>query len=188
MGTLVTSLAASFAIIFMAELGDKTQLLTMALATRYRLRVVVSAIALAAGVLMLVAVVFGEAIRLIIPPDVLRYGAAAAFLGFAIWVVWPRRSARATDDEKRSGGFWTIAGTFIVAELGDKTQLTTLTLATRFGSPVGVFIGATLGLVAADLLAIYVGNRLGKHLPEVWLHRVSAALFVVFAVVTVLSG
>jgi Ca2+/H+ antiporter, TMEM165/GDT1 family len=185
----VWAFALSFAVIFVAELGDKSQLMAMALAARYRPLTVLGGITLATAVVHAVSVLLGAAIGVSLPTDVIAVVAGVAFLGFAAWT-W--RGDELSEKEKEGDRtarsvFFAVTLTFFLAELGDKTMLATITLATREGL-LGTWLGSTLGMVAADALAIGVGILLHKHLPEKVI-RIGAALsFVVFGTLLILEG
>ena len=181
----------SFGIIFVAELGDKSQLMALTFATRYRASTILVAITLATALVHLVSVLFGAAIGVALPTDAISIVAGLAFFGFAAWTL---RGDTLDDDEadqaRRRGGrsvLWTVGLAFFLAELGDKTMLATVTLATDNGL-VGTWIGSTLGMVAADALAILVGQQLGARLPERTIKIGAAITFVVFGVVLILEG
>lgn len=172
----------SFGIIFAAELGDKSQLMAMTLAARYRAVTILLAITAATAVVHLVSVVVGAVVGVALPHRALSAVAGLAFLAFAIWTM--KGDELDDDDEARAeqGGrsvFFTVAGAFFIAELGDKTMLATITLATHHGL-FGTWLGSTLGMVAADALAIGVGQVLGSRLPEKTVRIGASLLFVVF--------
>ena len=181
----------SFGIIFVAELGDKSQLMALTFATRYRALTILIAITLATALVHLFSVLFGAALGVALPTDVISVVAGLAFLGFAAWTL---RGDSLDDDEasraSRAGNrsvLWTVGFTFFLAELGDKTMLATITLATDNGI-FGTWIGSTLGMVAADALAILVGQQLGARLPERAIKIGAAATFFVFGVLLIVEG
>lgn len=180
----------SFGIIFVAELGDKSQLMALAFAARYRPVTILLAIAAATALVHFVSVVVGAAVGVALPTKAISVIAGLAFLAFAVWT-W-RGDELGADDEARAtqtarSVFLTVGGAFLLAELGDKTMLATVTLATDNGL-VGTWIGSTLGMVAADALAIVVGQQLGARLPERAV-RISAAItFVVFGALLMDDG
>lgn len=146
----------SFGIIFIAELGDKSQLMAMTFATRYRATTILAAITVATAVVHLFSVAVGAVVGAALPTDAISIAAGLAFLAFAVWTV--RGDELSDDDEARAARagqsvFVTVAVAFFLAELGDKTMLATVTLATDNGV-LGTWIGSTLGMVAADGLAI----------------------------------
>jgi len=179
----------SFAVIFVAELGDKSQLMAMTLAARYRPLPVLAGITLATAVVHAVSVGLGAAIGVTLPTDVIAVLAGVAFLGFAAWT-W--RGDELTEKEKAGtrtarSVFLAATVTFFLAELGDKTMLATITLATREGL-FGTWLGSTVGMVAADALAIGVGILLGRHLPDRVIRWGAALSFVVFGTLLILEG
>ena len=181
----------SFGIIFVAELGDKSQLMALTFATRYRAVTILVAITLATALVHLVSVLFGAAVGVALPTDAISVVAGLAFFGFAIWTL---RGDTLDDDEavraQQRGGrsvLWTVGLAFFLAELGDKTMLATVTLATDHG-PVGTWIGSTLGMVAADALAIVVGQQLGARLPERAVKIGAAGTFLVFGALLIAEG
>ncbi len=190
MASLWSSFLVSFGIIFVAELGDKSQLMAMAFAARYRALVILAAITAATAVVHLVSVVIGAALGVAIPTRLISVSAGVAFLGFAVWT-W-RGDSLDDDDEARASRtdrsvFWTVAGAFFLAELGDKTMLASMTLAARNGI-LGTWVGATAGMVAADAIAVLVGATLGRRLPARAIRLLAAGLFLVFGVLLVVEG
>jgi putative Ca2+/H+ antiporter (TMEM165/GDT1 family) len=179
---LLVSTLISFGVIFVAELGDKSQLMALTFATRFSIRSVLIGITVATAVVHLASVAIGYGLGAALPTEWINLAAAVAFVGFGLWTL---RGDSLTDDEQdkvnRVGKRAIIAvGTaFFLAELGDKTMLATITLATDHGW-LGTWIGSTLGMVAADALAIVVGRALGKRLPENVIRIGAAILFFVF--------
>jgi putative Ca2+/H+ antiporter (TMEM165/GDT1 family) len=178
----------SFGVVFVAELGDKSQLMAMTLAARYRPLPVLAGITLATALVHALSVVLGAAIGVALPTDVVAVLAGVAFLGFAAWTLRGDELSEADQAGRTARSVFLAATlTFMLAELGDKTMLATITLATREGI-FGTWLGSTIGMVAADALAIGVGVLLGRHLPDRVI-RVGAALsFVVFGVLLILEG
>jgi Ca2+/H+ antiporter, TMEM165/GDT1 family len=182
----------STAVIFVAELGDKSQLMAMTFAARYRARDVLLGITVATAVVHLASVGIGAAIGsgFSAYQGAISVVAGVAFLGFALWTL---RGDELTEDEadkaRRSTGTALVAVgvAFFLAELGDKTMLATITLATQEGW-LGTWIGSTLGMVAADALAIVVGAVLAKKLPERAITYGASALFALFGLALVLDG
>lgn len=178
----------SFAVIFVAELGDKSQLMAMTLAARYRPLPVLAGITVATAVVHAVSVALGAAIGVTLPTDLIAVLAGVAFLGFAVWT-W--RGDELSDEEAARKGaqsvFLAVTWLFFLAELGDKTMLATVTLATREGI-LGTWLGSTVGMVVADALAIGVGILLHRHLPERVVRMGAALSFVVFGVLLIAEG
>jgi putative Ca2+/H+ antiporter (TMEM165/GDT1 family) len=176
--------ALSFAVIFVAELGDKSQLMALTFATRFRPWPVLIGISVATAVVHLVSVVIGYSLGAALPTGWISLVAGLAFLIFGGWTL---RGDTLTDAERgkaeRATGsaILAVGGAFFLAELGDKTMLATITLATQHGW-LGTWIGSTAGMVAADALAILVGRLLGRHLPEKIIKYGAAVLFAIFGI------
>jgi len=182
MADLWTAVLVSFGVIFIAELGDKSQLMALAFATRFRAWQVIAGISVATAVVHLVSVGVGYGLGAALPTRWITLAAALAFFGFAVWT-W--RGDTLTDEERSKAeratraAVVTVGAAFFLAELGDKTMLATITLATT-NDWVGVWVGSTAGMVAADALAIVVGRFLGTRLPERVVRYGAAALFALF--------
>lgn len=182
----------STAVIFVAELGDKSQLMAMTFATRYRARDVIIGITAATAVVHLASVGIGYWIGTSFEKyqSGIAIAAGVAFLGFALWTL---RGDELTEGEadkarKATGSALLAVGlAFFLAELGDKTMLATITLAVR-EDWFGVWIGSTVGMVAADALAIGVGAVLGKHLPERAIRYGAAVAFAIFGALLIVEG
>ncbi len=165
---MFAALLLSFAVIFVAELGDKSQLMAMTFALRHRWWVVLGGITFATTAVHLISVAVGHYLGAALPTHLLGILAGVAFVLFGLWTL---RGDRLSDDEatraqrSTAPAFFAVTSAFLLAELGDKTMLATITLAAD-NDWVGVWIGSTLGMVAADALAILVGAIAGKHLPE----------------------
>jgi putative Ca2+/H+ antiporter (TMEM165/GDT1 family) len=180
----------SFAIIFLAEMGDKSQLMSLAFATRYRAATVLVAITLATLLLNAGSVIVGATIAMALPTDLIQVAAGVVFLGFAAWTIRGDGSEDGDADQgQRSGGkaLLAIGTAFFLAEFGDKTMLAAMTLATT-EEPVGVWLGSTSGMVAANAVAIAIGSAIGTRLPERWIQLLAAGAFTIFGVVLVAQG
>ena len=182
--------AIAFVAIFLAEFGDKSQLLVLAFATRYPWRPVVAGVVIAAAIIQGASVLVGAAVGAILPEMLVAIVSGVAFLAVAAWTLLG-------DDEDEEGHpslrplagtalVLTVAGTFIAAELGDKTMLATFALAANQG-PLPTWIGSTVGEVAANLVAVVVGRQLGHRLsPRVV--RIGSAVVFALAGIVVLVG
>jgi Ca2+/H+ antiporter, TMEM165/GDT1 family len=175
--SVVESLFIAFGLVFVAELGDKTQLVALSLASRYRPLPVLVGLTLAQAAAQGLAVLVGGLLGAALPTTAISIGAGVLFLGFAVWTL------RADDDEgvEVSGRFvvLAVAMAIFIAEMGDKTMLASATLAAQ-GNPVLVWIGGTAGVVAAGGVAILVGRSLGARLPAHIIRYVAAGLFALF--------
>ncbi|MBW8173445.1 TMEM165/GDT1 family protein [Ornithinimicrobium sp. Arc0846-15] len=182
----------STAVIFVAELGDKSQLMAMTFATRYRTWQVLVGITVATAVVHLASVALGFWVGEAFGDyqGWISLAAGIAFLGFAVWTL---RGDELTEDEaqkaRRSSGAAIVAVgvAFFLAELGDKTMLATITLATQYNW-FGTWIGSTVGMVAADALAILLGALLGRKLPEKAIKYGAAIAFLIFGLILILEG
>ena len=179
---MLAAIWLSFGVVFVAELGDKSQLMALSFATRFRPLPVLAAITVATALLLAVSVLAGDLLGAALPTFWIGIAAGLAFLAFAAWTLRGDK-----DDESEDGTATRVSGsafasvfvTFLLSELGDKTMLATLTLATRQDA-LGTWLGATLGMVVADGLAIVVGRQLGQRLPERAVRIGAAALFALF--------
>ena len=176
----------AFGIVFVAELGDKTQLLALNFGARYPLRVVLMGLTLGFAAASAVAAVVGGLLGAALPDRAMAIGGGIVFLVFALLAL--REHA---DDDARvvrtSSAIASIAITIAFAEFGDKTQLATATLAAR-GHPVATWLGATVGEVAAGLIGAIAGSTIGKRLRPELLRYASAAMFAIFGVVMLLTA
>ena len=180
----------SFGIIFLAELGDKSQLMALTFAARYKAATILIAIGIATAVVHLVSVLLGAAVGVALPSRTISVIAGFAFLGFAAWTLRGDElddDAAARAEQSTRSVLFTVGIAFFLAELGDKTMLATVTLATEHGL-VGTWIGSTLGMVAADALAIVIGQQLGARLSGRVIKIGAAVTFVVFGVLLILDG
>ncbi|MFI7024562.1 TMEM165/GDT1 family protein [Micromonospora sp. NPDC049900] len=186
----LVALAVSFGVIFVAELGDKSQLMALAFATRYRTVPILIGITVATAVVHLASVAIGVGLGAALPTGWISLLAGVAFIGFGLWTL---RGDTLTEEEKRKaakGGksaVLAVGVAFFLAELGDKTMLATITLATQYGW-FGTWIGSTIGMVAADALAIVVGRLLGRKLPERTIKYGAAALFAISGIWLILEA
>jgi putative Ca2+/H+ antiporter (TMEM165/GDT1 family) len=175
---------AAFAVVFLAELGDKTQLVALTLAGRYPAVKVLVTLGAAIAVLQTLSVTAGALISEAVPERAIAVGAGALFLAFAVWT-W--RSADEDEDFSnptgRRTGLLAVAGAFFLAEVGDKTMLTTAGLAADRGA-VPVWVGSFTAMLAATALAVLAGRNLTKRVRPPTLRRIGASAFAVVGVLT----
>lgn len=168
------------ALVFVAELGDKSQLMAMTFATRYRARTVILGMGVACAIINLASALVGEALGRIIPEDLLQVVAGAVFLLFAVITAWSLVRAEGEEEVTvvpHSGrALATVGLAFALAELGDKTMFATMTLATQYPW-FWVWIGSTAGMVVSIALAVLLGKQILKILPVRAVHAVAAVLF-----------
>ena len=183
---------ASFLVIGIAELGDKTQLLTMALAAKYPMEKVIYGICSATAALMLIAVLVGEIIQKFVPMLFISILAGAFFIIYGLIIIAPIKNEEENKEVsnskiKSNEPFWIVFGSFFLAEIGDKTQLATFAMTAKYGSPVQIWLGATLGMVLVNLFGILIGNVLRNYLPEKMIKYLTGGLFILFGALTFLS-
>lgn len=179
-----------FLLVFVSEMGDKTQLLALVLALRFRRPWLVMAGILVATVANHgLASCVGGAAAAWIGPRALRWGLAATFLGFAAWLLVPDKEEAPTEGgTARAGVFVTTVVSFFLAEMGDKTQLATIALGARYADPLRVTLGSSLGMLAADGLAVFLGERLTARIPMAWVRRGASLLFALFGLALLWRG
>ena len=174
------ALIQSFWMVAVSEMGDKTQLLALVLALRFRKPWTIMAGIFVATILNHgLASWVGGWLSQMVSPDVLRYGLAAIFILFAIWILIPDKDTDGPS-EPRYGAFLTTLVTFFLAEMGDKTQLATVALGAKFQSPVLVTVGTTCGMLVADGLAVVFGERLTQRIPLKYVRIGAAISFLAF--------
>src|SRR5882724_10271830 len=169
----------SLALTFWAEMGDKTQFVALAFATRYSLRDVMLGILWSTAAVHLVSVGLGSLIGTWLPAGYVLVLSSVCFFAFAVWTLRGEEDLGPVRDSTQHP-ILLIGITFFIAELGDKTMLTAATLATT-NSWFAVWIGTTIGMVCSDGLAVWAGRSLGKKIPEKTVRWLSAGLFFVFA-------
>ncbi|MDD3845853.1 MAG: TMEM165/GDT1 family protein [Syntrophorhabdaceae bacterium] len=174
---------ASVIFVVLAEMGDKTQLLAMAFASRYRWQTVLWAIFAATLVNHFLAVVAGSYLTRFIPMQYVQIGASASFILFGLWTI-RGDSLEGEDRRFNFSPFWTVAVAFFLAEMGDKTQLATVALATKYNNDIiVVWLGTTTAMMIADAIGIIIGIVLGKKIPERFVKWFAAITFMLFGVI-----
>jgi putative Ca2+/H+ antiporter (TMEM165/GDT1 family) len=177
----VTAYLTSLVFVVLAEMGDKTQLLAMAFASRYRWQTVMFAVFVATLCNHFLAVLAGNVLTNIVPLQTIQIAGAASFIVFGLWTL-RGDELKGEDKKPKYSPFWTVAIAFFIAEMGDKTQLATVALATRFDNMIQIWLGTTCGMVIADAVGIIVGIVLGKKIPERMVKWFAALVFIIFGV------
>lgn len=174
----------------LAEIGDKTQLLAFILAARFKKPApIIAGILLATLVNHGLAGALGAWITAVVGPEVLRWVLGASFIGMAVWTLIPDEiEDEETQVAQRFGVFGATLITFFLAEMGDKTQIATVAMAAHYATPVIVVLGTTLGMLIADVPAVFVGNRLADKIPMKLVHVIAAGVFAVLGVATLLGA
>ena len=180
----------STGVVALGEMGDKTQLLTLMLAARFkRPWTIVAGIAVATAANHALAALFGHWIAQQLGATLLRWSVGLAFIAMAAWMLIPDR---ADDDDgagrQRFGVFGTTVVAFFLAEMGDKTQLATVALAARYSALLAVITGTTLGLLLANVPAVFLGDALAKRVPMRVVHALAALGFAAMGLLTLLKG
>ncbi len=183
------ALLVSTGVVALAEMGDKTQLLAFILAARFKKPLPIIAGIVCATVLNHgLAGALGAWITSVLGPQTLRWLLGVSFLGMAVWTLIPDK---VDDDDtrvaQRLGVFGATFIAFFLAEMGDKTQIATVAMAAHFEQAVVVVIGTTLGMLIADVPAVFLGDRMAARVPLKLVHGVAAALFAVMGVATLLG-
>jgi putative Ca2+/H+ antiporter (TMEM165/GDT1 family) len=179
---------ASIGIVALAEMGDKTQLLAFLLAARFRKPWPIIAGILAATLVNHgLAGALGAWLTSVVSPGILRWVLGLSFLTVAVWTLIPDRMEQDAAAATRLGVFGATLVAFFLAEMGDKTQIATVMMAAHYAAPVIVVIGTTLGMLVADVPAVFIGDKLSARLPLKPIRLVAAALFALLGAATLLG-
>jgi Ca2+/H+ antiporter, TMEM165/GDT1 family len=183
------ALLISTGVVALAEIGDKTQLLAFILAARFKKPLpIIVGILCATIVNHGLAGALGAWITTTVSPNILRWILGASFIGMAIWTLIPDKiEEEETNVAKRFGVFGATLITFFFAEMGDKTQIATIAMAAHYANPLLVVIGTTLGMLLADVPAVFVGDKLASKIPMKLVHSIAAGIFAVLGVATLLG-
>ena len=168
-------------------MGDKTQLLAFVLATRYKKPWTIFAGIFVATILNhLLAASVGVWVANAVSPLILKRILAAIFLIFAVWILIPDKDD-GLEETRKWGPFLTTVVTFFLAEMGDKTQIATVTLAAKYHDLLLVTTGTTIGMMLTDGLAVFFGDKMTKYIPMKWIHILASILYIIFAVGILIS-
>ena len=183
------ALFISTGVVALAEIGDKTQLLAFILAARFKKPLpIILGILCATLINHGLAGALGAWITSVVTPEVMRWALGLSFIGMAVWTMIPDKiEEEETQIAKHLGVFGATFVTFFLAEMGDKTQIATIALAAHYGAPLMVVIGTTLGMLVADVPAVFVGNKFAEKIPMKLVHSIAAGIFAVMGVLTLLQ-
>ena len=183
------SLYISTGVVALAEMGDKTQLLAFILAARFKKPVpIILGILAATLVNHGLAGALGAWITSGVSAETMRWVLGLSFIGMAVWTLIPDKiEEEETQVAQKLGVFGATLVTFFLAEMGDKTQIATVALAAHYAAPLMVVIGTTLGMLIADVPAVFVGNKFAAKIPMKLVHTIAAAIFAVMGVLTLLQ-
>jgi len=188
MTAMLEAFLVSTGVVALAEMGDKTQLLALMLAARYRRPVpIVLGIAVATLANHALAAVLGAWVATLVAADVMRWILALSFVAMGAWLLVPDGASDFSGKGSRLGIFGTTLLAFFLVEIGDKTQLATVALAARYSSVTVVVAGTTVGMLLANVPAVYLGDRLLRRVPLRLLQRVAAAAFAILGVLVLLA-
>lgn len=181
----------STSVVALAEMGDKTQLLALLLAARFRKPVpILIAILLATTINHGLSAVLGQWLTTVLNPTVMVWVLAIGFIAMALWMLVPDKLDDETDSINKWQRFGVFGATFILfflAEIGDKTQIATVALAARFDSVFWVMLGTTVGMMIANAPAVFIGNKMADRLPISLIHKIGAAIFLVVGASTLVQ-
>ena len=185
----LSALTLSAGVVALAEMGDKTQLLSLMLAARYPKQ----ALAIIAGIFIATianhacAALLGHWLMTLVSPEVMRWILGLSFVGIGLWLLVPDHIDDAAHSKVADRAFQVLMLTivlFFLAEMGDKTQIATIALGARFSDVVSVTIGTTLGMMLANAPAVWIGQKFTQHIPIKWVHMVAAISFLIVGVAT----
>jgi putative Ca2+/H+ antiporter (TMEM165/GDT1 family) len=180
------ALLVSTGVVALAEIGDKTQLLAFLLAARFKKPLPIILGILAATVVNHgLAGALGAWITTTVSPDILRWVLGLSFLAMAAWTLIPDQiEEEETQVALRFGVFGATLITFFLAEMGDKTQIATVAMTVHYAAPVMVVIGTTLGMLIADVPAVFIGDKLANQIPMKLVHGIAAGVFALLGLAT----
>jgi putative Ca2+/H+ antiporter (TMEM165/GDT1 family) len=185
---LVEAFLVSTGIVALSEIGDKTQLLALLLAARFRRPVpIILGILVSTLVNHALAGAVGEGIARALGPDLLRWVIGGSFLAMAAWMLVPDKIDEVEDGRQRFGVFGTTVIAFFLAEMGDKTQIATVALAARYTDLLAVVAGTTLGMMLANVPAVLLGDVVARKVSMRLVHAIAALIFAVLGVLTLLN-
>ena len=189
----LSALALSTGVVALAEMGDKTQLLSLMLAARYPKQ----ALAIIGGILLATianhacAALLGHWLTTFMSPDLLKWILGLSFLGIGLWLLVPDHIDDAAGSKVADRAFQVFmltVGLFFLAEMGDKTQIATIALGAKYSDVFSVTVGTTLGMMLANAPAAWIGQKFTKRMPIKWVHAVAAVTFIAIGIATLIWG
>jgi len=187
----LSALAISTSVVALAEMGDKTQLLSLMLAARYPKQ----ALAIIGGIFIATianhacAAFLGHWLTSFMSPDLLKWILGLSFVGIGLWLLVPDHIDDAEDSKVADRAFQVFLltlGLFFVAEMGDKTQIATIALGAKYSDVLSVTVGTTLGMMLANAPAVWIGQKFTKRMPIKWVHAVAAITFISIGIATLI--
>ncbi len=186
-----SALTLSAGVVALAEMGDKTQLLSLMLAARYPKQ----ALAIIVGIFIATianhacAAFLGQWLTTLMSPEVLKWVLSLSFLGIGLWLLVPDHIDDAAGSKVADRAFQVLmltVGLFFLAEMGDKTQIATIALGARYSDVFSVTVGTTLGMMLANAPAVWIGQKFTKRMPIKWVHAVAAVTFIAIGIATLI--
>lgn len=177
---IIKALASSFGLVFIAELGDKSQIAILTLSARFGFLPVYAGAGTAFIILNILAVSVGTVLYSFIPEDIVRYIAAGIFILFGLLSFKPEKDDKGL--EKGKNPFVKSFLAVFLMEFGDKTQLSLIALSAKYSEPIWVFLGGTAALLLASAIGALVGKGLGKVIPMKWINWLSGIVFIIFGI------
>ena len=187
----LSALTLSTGVVALAEMGDKTQLLSLMLATRYPKQTlpIIGGIFIATIANHACAAYLGQWLTNFINPEILKWVLSLSFLAIGLWLLVPDRIDDAAES-KVANRPWQVlmltVGMFFLAEMGDKTQIATIALGARYSDVISVTIGTTLGMMLANAPAVWIGRRFTRYVPIKWVHAIAATVFIAIGIATLI--
>ncbi|HMK42755.1 MAG TPA: TMEM165/GDT1 family protein [Dissulfurispiraceae bacterium] len=171
----------SLVFVVLAEMGDKTQLLAMCFAMKYRWQTVMWGVFAATAANHLLAVLLGTFLTTFVPMSWVNIAASVSFIIFGLWTI-RGDTLNCADDHSGRSPFWVVTISFFIAECGDKTQLATVALAAQYNTVLPVWLGTTAGMMIADAIGIIFGVVMGRRIPENAVKWFAALIFIAFGI------
>jgi putative Ca2+/H+ antiporter (TMEM165/GDT1 family) len=189
----LSALALSTGVVALAEMGDKTQLLSLMLAARYpkQTLAIIGGILIATIANHACAALLGHWLTTFMSPDLLKWILGLSFLGIGLWLLVPDHIddvAGSKVADKAFQVFILTVGLFFLAEMGDKTQIATIALGAKYSDVFSVTVGTTLGMMLANAPAVWIGQKFTKRMPIKWVHAVAAVTFIAIGIATLIWG
>lgn len=179
---MFSELLKAFFFIFIAEMGDKTQILAMTFATKYKVKKVLLGVLIGSALNHGLAIILGYYLSTVIPINAIQLVAGASFILFGLWALKDDGDEEDEEAKSKYGPVVTVALAFFIGELGDKTQLTAITLSTDALYPVFILMGTVLGMIATSGMGIYLGSKIGERIPEYAIKFISSGVFLFFGI------
>lgn len=180
----MTAFIKALLFVVVAEMGDKTQLLAMAMASKYKAKQVLIGVFIATIFNHALAVAVGSYLSDLIPMNTVKVVAAISFLIFGLWTLRGDKIDDENEKKSKFGPVVTVAIAFFLAEMGDKTQLMTVAISAQYQQPINILMGTTVGMMVADSIGIIGGAWMCKHIPEVYIKWIAGIIFMFFGTLT----